>query len=263
MTLVHHLRELRYRLLVSLAAFVVGVAVAYVFWEPIYDFLRQPYCSTAPGKKSCDLYTFGIFDQFQVRTRVAFLAGAVLSAPVWTFHIGRFITPGLHRNERRYALLFMAAGMVLFSAGVAMAYFTVARGLELFLSVGGGHVVPLVTLNSYLSFLTLLLLAFGLAFEFPLLVLFLNVTGVVSSASMRKHRRHVIFGIFIISAILVPTTDPFTFLAMGVPMAALYEACILIARIRDRKRVRQTNELDAFEASLYAELGLTNVSAEL
>jgi sec-independent protein translocase protein TatC len=263
MTLVSHLRELRYRVLVSLAAFVVGVAVAYVFWEPIYDVLRQPYCSTTPGKKSCDLYTVGIFDQFQIRTRVAFLAGAVLSAPIWTFHIGRFITPGLHRNERRYAFWFMGAGMVLFSAGVSLAYLTVARGLELFLSVGGGHVVPLVTLGSYLSFLTLLLLAFGLAFEFPLLVLFLNFTGVISSAAMRKHRRPVIFGIFIISAVLVPTTDPFTFLAMGVPLAALFEACIVIARVRDRKRAREVRELDAFEAGLYAELGLKDVSAGL
>jgi len=263
MSLVQHLREFRYRLLISAAALAVGVVVAYVLWEPIYDFLRQPYCGTSQGSKSCNLYALGIFDQFTVRMRVAIIGGAVLSSPVWIFHIGRFITPAMYRNERRYALGFMLAGLVLFSAGVAMAYFTVARGLELFLSIGGDNVVPLVTVQSYLSFVTVLMLGFGAAFEFPLVVMFLNFTGVLSAGRMRSSRRAVIFGTFVVASILVPTTDPFTFLAMAVPLALLYEVCIVIARVRERRGKRRTRELDEFEASLAAEVGLVDLSAGL
>lgn len=263
MSLVEHLRELRNRVLISAAAIVVGIGVSYYFWEPIYDFLRAPYCSTTLGKRNCNLYALGIFEQFQVRVRIAILAGILLASPVWIFHIGRYITPGLHRHERRYAVAFMAAGMTLFSAGVAMAYLTVSRGLDIFLSVGGGHVVPLVTIQSYLSFITLLLLAFGAAFEFPLIVMFLNITGALSASRMRKSRRGVFFGLMLVSSILVPTTDPFTFLAMALPLYLLYEACVLAARVRERRGVRKQRELDAFEASLAAELGLTDLSAGL
>lgn len=263
MALVDHLRELRNRLLYSLAAIVVGICVSYYYWEPIYEFLRAPYCGTGPGRKGCNLYSLGIFDQFQVRMRVSILAGILASSPVWIFHIGRYLTPALHRNERRYAVGFMVAGFALFGAGVAMAYLTVERGLEIFLSIGGGHVIPLVTVQAYLSFITLLLLVFGIAFEFPLVVMFLNLTGALSSTTMRKARRGVIFGLMLVSAILVPTTDPFTFLAMALPLSVLYELCIVAARIRDRKQIKQQNELDAFEASLAAELGLSDLSSHL
>lgn len=263
MSLAQHLRELRYRLLVSAAAFAVAVVAAYVLWEPIFDFLRQPYCGTTRGAKSCDLYALGIFDQFTVRMRVALIGGAVLSSPVWVFHLGRFLTPALHRNERRYALGFMAAGLVLFSAGVAMAYFTVARGLDLFLSIGGDSVVPLVTVQSYLGFVTVMMLGFGAAFQFPLVVMFLNVTGALSADRMRSSRRVVIFGTFVVTSILVPTTDPFTFLAMAVPLVVLYEVCIVIARVRERRSSSRTRELDAFEAELAAQAGLVDLSSHL
>jgi sec-independent protein translocase protein TatC len=236
MPLVQHLRELRTRVAVSALSYLVGVATAYALWEPIYGFLRQPYCATSVGSKSCDLFVLGVFDSFQVRMRVAFLAGAVISAPVWTFQIGRFITPALHRKEKRYAALFSVAGLTLFGAGVATAYLTVAHGLQVFLDVGGSHVLPLVTLQSYLSFLTLLMMGFGLAFQFPLVVLFLNVVGILSADRMRRSRRTALFAVLLVSAILVPTTDPFTFLAMGLPLALLYELCIVVARARERRQ---------------------------
>lgn len=260
LSLVEHLRELRTRLVLSVLAYAVGVIVAYVLWEPIYSFLREPYCGTSVGAKNCDLYVLGVFDSFEIRMRVALLAGAVFSAPIWTYQLGRFITPALHRREKKYALLFSSAGLTLFGIGVAMAYLSVAHGLDLFLEVGGQHVLPLVTLQSYLSFMTLMMLAFGLAFQFPLMVLFLNITGVLSSARMRSSRRTAIFIVLIISAILVPTTDPFTFLAMGVPMALLYEGCIVIARVRERgQRRREAREL----AELSKEYDLEDLSAGL
>jgi sec-independent protein translocase protein TatC len=263
MTLVDHLKELRYRVTISVLALFVGIGVAYALWEPLFAFVRSPYCGTRQGEKECKLYALGVFDQFNVRLHVAIIGGAVLSSPIWIFHIGRFITPGLHRSERRYALGFMLSGLVLFAAGVGIAYATVSRGLELFLDVGGANVVPILTVQSYLSFVTVMMLACGAAFQFPLVVMFLNIAGVLPSDRMRRSRRVVLFGTFLIAAIVVPTTDPFTFLAMAFPLALLYEVCIVLARIRERRAKDRTRELDAFQASLWAELGIEDVSAGL
>jgi sec-independent protein translocase protein TatC len=238
MALVEHLRELRNRMAVSLIAIAVGVVVAYYLWQPIYDFLRQPYCDTTQGRKSCDLYALGIFDQFKVRLRVAFIGGTLLAAPVWFYELGAFITPALHKRERRYAAGFLTAALLLFATGSALAYLTVARGLQFFLQIGGGDIVVILSIESYLSFITLMLLIFGIAFEFPVVILFLNIVGILSSARMREWRRGMIFGIFLASALITPTQDPFTFLAMALPLCLLYELCIVIARLRERSRRR-------------------------
>ncbi|MCU1621493.1 MAG: Sec-independent protein translocase TatC [Frankiales bacterium] len=263
MSLADHLRELRNRTLICLVVGLVAVGACYYFWQPLYDLMRAPYCDTTLGRHNCDLYALGVLEQFQVRMRVAVVAGIVVSAPVWLFHIGRYITPALHRHERRYALGFLAGGVVLFGAGVVSAYLTMARGLEIFLDAGGGHVVPLITVQSYLSFMSLLLLAFGLAFQFPLVVMFLNLTGTLSSQRMRSSRRGVIFALMLVCAVLVPTTDPFTFLAVALPLVVLYELCIIAATVRDKVVAGKARGRDAQHAELLAELGLEEVSAGL
>lgn len=234
MALVEHLRELRNRMAVALIAVAIGVVVAWYLWEPIYDFLRQPYCRTSQSGKGCDLYVTGIFEQFTVKLRVAFIGGTVLSAPIWLYEIGAFITPALHKKEKRYAAGFLVSALLLFAAGTVLAYFSVSRGLEFFLTLGGDHITVLLSIQAYLSFLTLMLFAFGIAFEFPVVILFLNLVGVLSAARMREWRRGMIFGIFVASALITPTQDPFTFLAMAIPLCVLYEVCILIARLRER-----------------------------
>ena len=239
MALADHLRELRNRLGISLLALLVGVVVAFIFWEPIYSFLAQPYCDTKQGEEDCRLNAFGIFDQFFVRLKVSFIAGGVLTAPVWLYQLGAFITPALHRREKKYAAAFLAAGLVLFSIGCVFAYLTVSRGLDFLLSVGGGEVVTLLSIQSYLSFVTLMLLAFGVAFLFPVVITFLNLTGILSTDRMRSSRRAMFFGIFAASALITPSQDPFTFMAMAIPLCFLYEGCILIGRLRDRARRRK------------------------
>jgi sec-independent protein translocase protein TatC len=248
MALADHLRELRNRLGISLLALAVGVVIAFIFWQPIYDFLSQPYCDTQKGKE-CNLYAFGIFDQFLVRLKVSFIAGSVITAPVWLYQLGAFITPALHRREKKYAAAFLAASLVLFSVGCVFAYLTVSRGLSFLLSVAGGDVLTLLSIQSYLSFLTLMLLAFGVAFLFPVVITFLNLTGILSTDRMRASRRPMIFGIFVVSAIITPSQDPFTFMAMALPLCVLYEGCIVIGRVRDRTRRR------ALEADPLAQLG--------
>jgi sec-independent protein translocase protein TatC len=238
MALVEHLRELRNRMAIALIAVTIGVIVAYYLWQPIYDFLRAPYCDTSRAGKGCNLYALGIFDQFKVRLRVAFIGGTVLASPVWLYELGAFITPALHKKERRYAVGFLVSALVLFLAGAVLAYLSIARGLQFFLTLGGSHINVILSIQAYLAFVTLMLLAFGIAFEFPVVILFLNVVGVLSSARMREWRRGMIFGIFLASALITPTQDPFTFLLMAIPLCVLYEVCIVLARLRERGRRR-------------------------
>lgn len=238
MTLVEHLRELRNRLGISLLAVAAAVCVAWFFFQPIYDFLRQPYCDV-PSIKSCNLYALGIFDQFRVRLRVSFLAGVVGSAPVWLYELGAFITPALHRKERRYALAFLAASLSLFAVGATFAYLTISRGLSFLLTVGGDGIVQLTSVQDYLSIVTLMLLAFGVAFEFPVILMFLNLVGVLPVERMRGWWRGMIFGIFLVSAVITPSQDAFTFLAMAIPLCLLYGLCIIIATLRERRRRRR------------------------
>ncbi len=247
MTLVEHLYELRGRLAKAMLGIAVAVVAVFVLWEPVYDFLRAPYCSTSVGQQNCDLYAIGIFDQFKVRLRVAFIGGVLLSSPVWLYQLGAFITPALHRKERRYAAGFLAASLTLFAAGAVFAYFTIARGLDFLLQVGGSDIQTLVSVQSYLSFVTLCLIAFGVAFEFPVVVMFLHLVGVLPSARMRAARRGTVVGIFALSAIITPSQDPITFCIMAVPLVLLYELCILVARLRERRQRKRSDaqpELD-------------------
>ncbi len=259
MALADHLRELRNRLGISLLGLFVGVVVAFVFWEPIYHFLSQPYCGTQQGQKDCDLFAFGIFDQFLVRVKVSFIAGAVLTSPLWLYQLGAFITPALHRREKKYAAAFLAVSLVLFGVGCVFAYLTISRGLDFLLSIGGGDVLTLLSIQSYLSFVTLMLLAFGVAFLFPVVIAFLNLTGILSTDRMRSSRRGMIFGIWAVAALITPSQDPFTFMVMAIPLCLLYEVCILIGRVRDRTRRRavQGDPLHQLDDDATSELDVT------
>ncbi|MDQ6649534.1 MAG: twin-arginine translocase subunit TatC [Actinomycetota bacterium] len=240
MTLVEHLTELRGRLVKSLLALAVAIAIAFWQWHGIYGLLNKPYCDIRVGQQlKCQLFTFGPLDQFLIRMRVSLIAGTILSSPVWLYQIGAFITPGLRRHERRWAAGFLAASLVLFAVGVLFAYLTLSKGLQFLLGVGGAGITPLLDVSRYLSFVTLMLLAFGISFEFPVVVVFLNLVGVLTTDRMRAWRRGMIFGIFVFSAVITPSQDPFTFLAMALPLCLLYEGCIVLARVRDRTRRRR------------------------
>lgn len=267
MGLADHLRELRTRLGLSILAIFVFAVVVFIFWEPVYAFLRQPFCATSAGQRSdCGLVSIGIFEQFKVRLRVAMIGGVVLAAPVWLYQIGAFITPALHRKERKYAAGFLATSLVLFAIGTVFAYLTIAQGLDFLLRIGGDGVITLTSVQSYLSFVTLCLLAFGIAFQFPVVVTFLNIVGAFPVTKMKAWRRGMFIAIFAASAVITPSQDPFTFVIMAVPLCLLYEACIVIARVRERAARRrraadpiaslsddETSQLDATPSPLDVE----------
>ena len=233
MPLIEHLRELRNRLAKSLLVITIGIVVAFIFWEPILNFLRQPYCHAA-GVKACQLYAFGPLEAFAIKLKTSSIAGVVLTSPLWLYQLGAFITPALHQKERRYAAGFVVVSTVLFGTGCVVAYLTLHDGLGFLLNVGGSNVTVLPGLKSYLNFVVLTLIAFGVAFLFPVLLVFLNIVGIMPSSRMRAWRRGMIVAIAVVAAVITPSTDPYTFTFMAAPLYLLYEVCIVIGRVRER-----------------------------
>ena len=245
MPLVEHLYELRNRLAKSMLAIVIAMLlVGTVFYQDVFDFLRSPYCRTSVSGHHCVLYVRDIFGQFQVRLRVAAIAGVVVASPVWLYQLGAFITPALHRKEKRYAAGFLASGVVLFGAGVFFAYLTADKGLQWLLTVGGTGLITLPDLQSYLSFITLTLISFGIAFLFPLVLVFLNLVGILTAKKMRGMWRGMVVGIAVMSAVLTPSTDPITFTVMAVPICMLYGICVILATVHDRARRKREPGFD-------------------
>lgn len=256
MSLTDHLAELRNRLAKALIALGLATAVCFYFEPHIFNFLKDPYCSL-PAKRrfgasdasGCQLYFFGITDAFFLRLKISMISGAVVSCPVWLYQLWSFITPGLHRHERRWALTFVSSSLALFAAGGFFAYLTLQKGLSLLLGFGGEGLASVLDGNKYLSYVIAMLLVFGLSFELPLLVTMLNLAGVVSTAKLRSWRRAEIFLVFVFAAVITPSQDPFTLCALAVPMVILYEVAILIGRVNDRRKARRERE------SPYADLG--------
>ena len=248
MSLVEHLTELRNRLVKSSLALLVGVVVAYVFFPEIFRFLQRPYCALPDSRRyggpDCRLLVTGVLDQFLIRMKVSLIAGSVLSAPVWLWQLWAFVTPGLHPRERRWAVPFVVSSLTLFLAGAAFSYYTLQNGLGFLLGIGGDGVTTLLTVDKYLSFVTLMLLAFGVSFEFPILMIFLNIVGIAPTPKLRRWRRGMFFGLSVFAAVITPSQDPFTFLAMWLPLCLFYELVILFGRVRDRAR-RRHRDADA------------------
>jgi sec-independent protein translocase protein TatC len=249
MSLIAHLRELRNR--IALALLFIAVATAFCFWW--YDhglgvFIRAPYCSipadnralgTGSTSGDCALLVTDVFGGALIRLKVAFIAGIVLSAPLWLFQIWRFITPGLKSHEKRYGLTFVGASSALFALGAVLAYYSLKAGLTLLIGLAGNNVAVALTAQDYLGFVTSVLLAFGVSFEVPLLLVALNLVGVLSYDLLKRSRRWIFFLTIVFAAFITPTQDPFTMLLMALPMCLLFEAAIQIARVVDKRRARR------------------------
>jgi sec-independent protein translocase protein TatC len=246
MTLVEHLRELRSRILKSLIAMALAFAVGFAFRDPLFDFLIGPYCDLPARLRGasgvfdtdrCALIVTNPLGAFFVTFKAAAVLAVVLAAPAVCYQVWRFITPGLHPNERRYALPFVVLTFLLFAGGAVFAYIVIPRGLQFLVGFAGESVVPLLDADQYITFLLKTMLGFGLSFLAPLVIAMLTVAGVVDSNSLRHFRRHAIFSAFALAAIITPTQDPFTMLVMGVPLVLFFEGNILFARLLERRRV--------------------------
>jgi sec-independent protein translocase protein TatC len=239
MPLMDHLIELRKRVLISFIAIFVCAIVVWIFYNPILSFLSGPYQeatkgSPGCGRNGCKLIVTDPLAPFIVRLKISGYGGLALAIPIIMWQIWRFVVPGLHKRERRYGVWFILSAVLLFVLGCVVAWFTVTKALEFLLGVGGNDLRPLIDANKYLTLVMLMFAAFGFAFEFPLLLVFLMLVGVLHTRQLRNARRWAAVGIATFAAVITPSADPFSMLFMAIPMYIFYEASIVIGRVMKR-----------------------------
>jgi sec-independent protein translocase protein TatC len=232
MTLFEHLAELRRRIIVCAIAFTAAAIVGYLEYSRVLSFLRRPLCHANPH--DCTLYVTGPLEGFGVHLDVAGYAGLALASPVILFQLWRFVTPGLKASEKRYAIPFVVATLALFATGVTIAWFTFPHALGFLRAASGTGIQEILSPQKYINLLLALMALFGLTFEFPVVLVGLELAGVVSTAQLRKFRRVAIIIIVIAAGVLTPSSDPFSMLAMAVPMLIFYELSIVIGRLMKR-----------------------------
>jgi sec-independent protein translocase protein TatC len=244
MTLVEHLGELRTRLMVAIGAVAVGAVIGWFMYEPIFNFLRHGFCTfmsqhpelAVDPKEPCRLAYTTILEPFTTKIKVVSVTGMLLALPVLLWELWAFIVPGLTAKERKFAIPFVVSSVVLFGFGAWFGLVTLPRALNFLLGFAGtGGVVLVMSVGRYISFVTLVIAAFGISFEFPLLLVSLMAVGVLSSQKLRAWRRYAIVGIAIFAAVITPSQDWFTMTAMMVPLLIFYEVAILIGRFLMKK----------------------------
>jgi sec-independent protein translocase protein TatC len=233
MTVVEHLTELRRRVIISLVAVALAAIVCFFFSDSIIKFFVQYYKDATNGQRNALIF-LGPLDAFLTKLKIATYGGIVLALPVWLWELWRFITPGLNPKEKRYAIPFVAASIVLFAMGGAVALLTLPKALEFLLDIGGAQLQPQLTADKYLGLVSLMIVAFGVAFEFPVVLVFLLLARVVTTQQLRRWRRPAILIIVVFAAVITPSQDPYSLFFMAVPMYIFYELSIIVGRLLKR-----------------------------
>lgn len=241
MALVDHFRELRARLMKSVVAVVVATIASFFFYDQLLELVTGPYNQARDmlgSDTNTAIYVSGVGGGLMIQLKLCALSGLVVSSPVWLYQIWAFILPGLHRNERRWTMLFVAVAGPLFAAGVALGYYVLPKGLQVLISFTPADMENLNDFNDFFSFITRMLLVFGLALEIPFFVVLLNLAGIVSGRALGRYRPWIILATFVFAAVATPSTDPISMLFLAFPMLALFMVSEVIARLVDRRRGR-------------------------
>jgi sec-independent protein translocase protein TatC len=245
MTLIEHVRELRNRLFWASLGIVVGLIVGFLVSDDVFAILKGPYCSldsswitNGSGHRVCNFVVLGVTDGLVLRLKIALWVGLIVGAPVWLFQLWAFIAPGLHRHERKWAYVFVAIAAPLFIGGAVLAYFVIKHSLAFIQTQGVLGVTTQLEVSSYVGFVTNMLLLFGVAFEFPLILLMLNFTGVVRAQRLLSWWRVVIFLCFAFAAIATPDPGPFGMTLLAACMSLLYFVAVGISFINDKRKGR-------------------------
>ena len=241
MALGDHLRELRARLLRSVLVLTVALVGALFFYNQLLALVKDPYEAAVaqldPGTKTLATIN-GVGGPLLFQLKLCAVAALVVSSPYWLYQIWAFIVPGLHPHEKHWTRLFAAVAGPLFIVGVAVGYYVLPKGLEVLIGFTPVDLTNLVDFGEYFSFMTRMLLVFGVAFEIPLFVVLLNLAGVVSGRTLGQYRPWIVIGTFVFAAVATPSTDPFSMLMLAIPMTALFMVSEMVARLVDRRRRR-------------------------
>jgi len=244
MTLIEHMAELRTRLIRSTLAVLAGGIAGWFLYYPLINAFITPYrtvCRQHPTKFKCadGLVITDPLSGLLTHFKIAAYLGFVIALPVVLWQVWRFITPGLYPREKKFALPFLISSVALFAAGAWVAYWIFPYAIEFLIGVGGSKVQALFALDKYVSLITILMIAFGLGFEFPILLIFLEIAGVVTPQALARWRRYAIVLIFVVVAVGTPSGDPYSLFALAIPMCVFYEASIIIGRLLQRAKRRR------------------------
>ena len=233
MSFFSHLLELRKRLMISVAAIIVGGLVAYAFAPWAIRWIADFYIEVS-NQQDAQLAQTTVLDAFVLRVKVATYGGIVVASPVWMFQLWRFITPGLAAKEKRYAIPFVFASVTLFLMGGVVAFMTLTKALGFLLDSGGVEYFQVISATSYVSFVTLMFIGFGVSFQFPVVLVFLLLARIIKTSQLKSFRRGAILIIVIFAAVITPSADPYSLFLMAIPMYLFYEISIIIGRILKR-----------------------------
>ncbi|MFD5765040.1 twin-arginine translocase subunit TatC [Streptomyces sp. NPDC127049] len=260
MPLSDHLRELRNRLAKAMLAIVAASLVAVFFSQQLMDFLASPVDRCPPDSSLADntggrcvvLAYQSMLSPFTSTVKVVMLAGLIASSPVWLYQLWAFIAPGLHKSEKKYTYWFAAIAVPLFAAGAYTAYLIMPVSIRVLISITPEVASNFLSLDDLLDFTTRMVLVFGLAFELPLLLIMLNLTGVVTGKRMAGWWRAMVMGTFVFGAVATPSTDPLGMIALAGPIIVLYFIAVGFSLLNDRRRARRNPdaELSDDEASV-------------
>ncbi len=248
MSLGDHFRELRARIMRIALYLVTATIVALFFYDQLFALILDPYNearnSLGQTTQSQAVIT-GVGTPLMLQLKMSGIAAIVVTSPLWLMEIWGFIVPGLHPSERRWSRIFAFTAGPLFIVGVALGYYVLPKGIATLIGFTPAGVVQLTEFGEFFTFITRMLLVFGVAFEIPLFVIMLNLAGVVSGKSLARHRPWIILGVFVFAAVATPSTDPYSMLMLALPMLVLVIGSELVARLLDRRRGRRaTDEWD-------------------
>ncbi|MBV9207722.1 MAG: twin-arginine translocase subunit TatC [Actinobacteria bacterium] len=238
-----HLCELRNRVVKMALALAAGMTAGFIFFTQAWHVIERPLCSaTIRGHSGCrtlgvnQLVLNGPLDAFYLRVKVALIVGVILSSPIWLYQIWAFVAPGLYAREKRWSYTFLGAAIPLFGTGITLCYLSLGRSMRYLLGLTPSGVGNYIQVDQYMSFVMAMMLAFGLAFLVPLLIVMLNLAGILTHERFRKWRRVLIFGLFLLAGMANPSPDPLTMLILGGGCAVLVEAAEFIVWSHDRRR---------------------------
>lgn len=246
MPLMAHLREFRQRLIWSVIAIAIASIVGWVFYDVVFEWLKIPYDNAVPaleGKGVDSEFVFtGIGGGFQFQLRISLIVGVLLSSPVWLWQFWAFVLPGMHRHERKAALLLTGTCIPLFTAGAYFGYVMMPKVVEILIGFVPRGSSSLLTATDYFTFMTRMMLVFGLGALLPVVIVALNRVGVLSAKALVHARPWSVVGIFVFAAIATPTPDPGTMTFLAVPLTVLYFVAETLVRIHDKRHPREEIE---------------------